>query len=81
MKILQDWRTAYTDTLNASHENLFRLLQLLDFSNGFTILNIRTEIGDVVERVLKNANVEIDCEFTSFLYHLAKEQALNFDVQ
>lgn len=71
----------YTDTLNKSHDNLLRLLKLFDFSNGFTFLNIRPEIGLVVKKVLQDANVEIVDDDMTFLYRLPQEDALKLDVQ
>lgn len=64
------------DTINQSKEKLCRLLKLIDFSDGFTFLNIREEIGDVVVK-----NIEVVCDDKTILYHLPKEDALKFDVK
>lgn len=58
-----------------------RLLQLIDFSNGFTFLNIRLEIGPVVATILQDANVEIVDDDMTLLYRLAKVDAVNLDMK
>lgn len=77
----QDDRIAYCDTLNSSHDRLFRLLQLIDYSNGLIFLNIRTEIQPVIISALQKANVEIVYEYKQLLYYLSKEEALKLDVR
>ncbi|XP_031627732.1 uncharacterized protein LOC116343668 [Contarinia nasturtii] len=75
-----DRNRAYADTLNPSHDNLFRLLQLIDYSTGYRFLGIRPEIHPILVEALRNANVEIMSDNVAILYHLPKEEALKFNV-
>lgn len=77
----QDRCSAYADTLSNSYENLDRLLQLIDFSKGFTFLSIRTDLRQVIRDALQKAKVGIFHDDTTLLYHLPQEMASKFDVQ
>lgn len=77
----QDRNRAYADTLNASYENLSRLLQLIDYSKGYRFLAIRPDIQPVLTSSLQKANVEIISNDVAILYHLPKEEALKFDIE
>lgn len=71
----------YADTINESHENLSKLLQLIDYTKGYKFLSIRTEIRPVILDALKKANVELLQVVSTLLYYLPKEDALEFNVQ
>lgn len=72
---------AYADTLNASHENLRKLLQLLDYSRGYFFLSERPEIAPTMIEAIQQINVELAFVATTVLYVIPKEDALKFDVQ
>lgn len=73
--------TVFVDTLNESQENLSHLLDLIDFSKGYTFLNVRIEVGSTIIDALQRANVEIIQNITSQHYYLPKEKALEFDIR
>lgn len=79
LNFLQDRYSAFADTLNESHDNLHCLLRLIDYSKGYTFLNIRSAIQPTVLNALKSLNVEIVADSKNLLYFLPKEHALKLD--
>lgn len=71
----------YADTLSKSSKNLTRLLELLDYSQGYHFHGIRIELRQAVRDALHRANVDIEFGSSSLLYCLPKNEALKFDVQ
>lgn len=69
---------AHADTLNKSLDNLQRLLQLVDYSNGYVFLSVHSEHRQVFKDAFEKINVKIGYEYTSLLYHLARDKAVNF---
>lgn len=76
---LQDRYTAYADTLNTSHENLSRLLQLLDYSKGYSFWSTRHEVYPTIVNALNKIGAEIGLDDETLLYRLSKEKALEFN--
>lgn len=72
---------AYADTLNENHGNLFRMLQLLDYSKGYLFLETRTGLRSTIINAIQKMKAEIENIETAQLYYLPKEKALKLDVQ
>lgn len=72
---------AFADTCNESYDRLNRLLQLIDYSKGYTFLSVRSEVRLVIKDALQKANIDLIMDVWNLLYHLPKEEALKFNVQ
>lgn len=81
MHFYKDRYRAYADTLGESHENLYQLLLLIDYSNGYTFLSIRPEIQPILRQAFEKVNTEVICDETTLLFYLPKEEALKLDVR
>lgn len=77
----QDRCSAYADTFNKSSDRLFRLLQLIDYSKGYTFQCIRPELRTVITDALEKVNVTIENVSDFLRYYLPKEEALKLDIQ
>lgn len=78
---LKDRCNAYADTFDESYDRLNRLLQLIDYSKGYTFVTVRPELQPTIRAVLQKLNVEIDLDDMAWLYYLPKEEAMKFDVR
>lgn len=78
---MQDRCSAYADTFNENHENLFRLLKLIDYSMGYDFLSVRPDLRPIVREAITSVGVEIVIDEPTLLYYLPKEDALKFKVQ
>lgn len=78
---LKEGRRTYTDTLNASFDNLQRLVQLLDYSKGYFFVSIRDALGPAVLDALQKAKIEPVVPLVTLLYYLPKEEALKFTTE
>lgn len=58
-----------------------RLLQMIDYSKGFTFLSIRSELHQTFIKALQKMKVEIIRDDTTLLYYLSKEEAMTFEAR
>lgn len=77
--LLQDHHITYADTLNESHDNLKRLLQLIDYTNIAAFLSIRPELETTITSAALHIGATVLSNSSTFLYYLPKERALEFD--
>lgn len=72
---------AYADTFNESHENLSRLLQLIDYSKGYIFPNERSALQSTIINAIKRTGTQILRDDVTVLYYLSKEDAMKFTVE
>lgn len=76
---MQDRCSSYADTLNESHGNLNRLLRQIDYTRGYTFLNIRSTVYPTIINALKIANVDVVHDDKMLLYLLPQGDALKLN--
>lgn len=79
----QDRYCAFADTFNESDENLTRLLELLDFSQGLWFLSIRSRVATVIRAIFKERGIDVPLSnvVRLLLHRLPKEKALEFQIE
>lgn len=73
--------TAYVDTLDDNTDELFQLLLLIDYSQGYFFYAIKECHISALKRALKQKNIDIFGELACVVYHLPNEKALALDIQ
>lgn len=69
----------YIATLENSGERLTRLIQLLDFSKRYKFVCIMKKDHPAVLEALRQQHVETDTNVDYLLFHLPREDALQFE--
>lgn len=64
-----------------SYDNLKRLLQLIDYTNGYFFLSVRDQLRPIFIEALEKANIGIGHEYKNLFYYLPKEEALKFNTK
>lgn len=67
--------------MNESYDNLKRLVQLLDYSNGYFFTSIRDALGPAIMDALQKAKIEPVTPLITLLYYMPKDDALKFTAE
>lgn len=71
----------YAGTMSDSYENLSRLLQLIDYTRGYKLLNVCVELEQVFKDAITKTGAKILDDQPCYLYCLSKADALKFDIR
>lgn len=79
--IRQDRYHVYFDCLSESNERLLILLDLLDYSNGFRFMHVRSKHYPVMSEIIKRKQLVLEYDCPNLLYYLPKERAIELQAK
>ncbi|XP_031629456.1 uncharacterized protein LOC116344820 isoform X2 [Contarinia nasturtii] len=73
--VVVDRYHVYFDSLSETKERLTTLLDLLDYTNGFRIMHVRSKHYPVMLEIIKKKHLLLEYDDSNLLYYLPKHQA------